>query len=404
MTCMSATESTKVSGRTRPRVTMADLVLRRRASPRPREGTPPSSRSRTRTRPRARRARPLRDRGAPRRGERRRIGSWARRARPGTACASQARPSGEAPRLAPATTAAVTRSRVAPSRPTESPTRIQAAAKPARRSSPDGVSPGPSPARLRAAQATDTAWPRTAASHRSRAGMPAAPTTPARSTPVPGPEAQRSGRSDSPAPSAITVARAVRSRSARSRRGDPLDARARLPGRRRLERHEPIGIVVGRSARAQRDGLADAEAGVSQNDVGRHVDRESVRRKRNARSREHQERPADDVEMTGATLNPPHHRPTARIEPIADTPTDPHGPEPGSGPRAPAKARACHELDRGRRPGSTLGDRRRLPAPEHVIDDDTTVPRSNTSPDQLSDDRRTGSQDDAGSTRLRARR
>ncbi len=210
--CMSATESTNASGRTRPRVTMTGSSSNRAASPWLRGRTPPSSRSRTTIRPRARRARPRPRRAAPPPGWRRRTAVIGSSSSPRHACSSHARPSGEAPRAAPARRLSVTRA--APSRPSEAPMRVHAAAKPARRSSPDGVSPGPSPASPRAARASDAASRRTAASHRSRAGGLAAPTKPGWRTSCS--HAQRTGRNDSLAPSATSVARAVRTRSASS--------------------------------------------------------------------------------------------------------------------------------------------------------------------------------------------
>ena len=223
--------------------------------------------------------------------------------------------------------------RATPSSPSDSPTRVQAAAKPARRSSPDGVSPGPSPARPRAARATDRSSRRTAASARSRAEIPAVRTRPGRSPLTSDSDAQRSGRSDSPAPSATTVLRAARSRSVRScgatrwteGRGSQVDAAS--------EGHEPVGVAGRRErARAQRDDLADVEPGARQRDVGppRRPRGRSARAERPRR--EDQERPVLDRQLARATLDPEHRGPTARVEPLADTPAHPHGLSPAPGP------------------------------------------------------------------------
>lgn len=135
---------------------------------------------------------------------------------PRTPWASHIRPRSDARVEAPARRAIDTRALLSEGSPIASVVRAQAAAKPARKSSPEGVRPGPSPASQLAARRTAPSSYRAAASHSSAAGCRAARAG-SSGLVSPSPSGGRSrGRRESAAPSATAVARASLSRRASS--------------------------------------------------------------------------------------------------------------------------------------------------------------------------------------------
>ena len=277
VTCMSATESTKVSGRTRPRVTMAArAVVASSVAPRPEEESHhPVGPGRGSDRERAAHGR-AEIAGRPRPGGRRRTGSSARGARPGSACVEPGAPERRGAARGARDERRPSRARrAAPSsaqrlrRPGSRPRRSRRGGRPPTASArgpapPDRGRPAPRTARRR----------RTAASTRSRAADAAAP-----DEPRPEPMRVGLGRPEErqerlPRPSATTVARAVRSRSTRSARrraGGRAGRGSQVDAAPSVTRQSAVGWSRQLARRPSEDGDAGpghAEPGVRQREVG----------------------------------------------------------------------------------------------------------------------------------------